>query len=161
MPRSMSKPKKKMGRPEVVIDEAQLRGLLRLKPTLRDCAAFFKCSEDTIEKECRKYGAKTFSDFRDQNMVHTRFSLIRDAIRKAEHSDTMHIFCLKNLCGWADKFAEGSMDKNGDLVDQGSNKIEIKLMNPKNLSPEDLKIEVAKHFDLPPYQGDVSEKEVS
>lgn len=95
---------KKMGRPVVEIDETQLKALCRLKPTLKDVAAFFNCSEDTIDRKCKELGAKTFADFRDQNMVHTRFSLIRTAIRKAENGDnTMLIFCLKNLCGWADK----------------------------------------------------------
>ena len=94
----------KMGRPKIEIDETQLKALCRLKPTLKDVAAFFGCSEDTIENRCKALGAATFSEFRDQNMVHTRFSLVRKAIKKAEDGDnTMLIFCLKNLCGWADK----------------------------------------------------------
>jgi len=94
-----------MGRKEKVIEEAKLRAILRMKPTLKDCAAFFEVSEDQVEKYCKIYGNCTFSEFREQNMVHTRFSIIRKAIGKAEAGDnTMLIFCLKNLCGWVDKF---------------------------------------------------------
>lgn len=99
-----------MARPQIEIDMEQLAGLLRMKPTAEDCAAFFKCSVDTIERRIKEFTTSaehpeglTFAEFRDQNMVHTRFSLIRSAIKKSEQSDTMHIFCLKNLCDWGDK----------------------------------------------------------
>jgi len=82
----------------------QLAALCRMKPTAMDCAAFFDCSQDTIEKYLRKHHDSTFAEFREKNMVHTRFSLIRKAIHKAENGDNvMLIFCLKNLCGWSDK----------------------------------------------------------
>lgn len=93
-----------MGAPKKEISEVQLRAIMRLKPTLADCAAFFECSTDTIRNRIDEYcPGLTFSQFRDQNMVHTRFSLVRTAIQKAEAGDNcMLIFCLKNLCGWAD-----------------------------------------------------------
>ena len=94
----------KMGRKRIDIDLVQLKALMRLKPTQKDTAAFFECSEDTIERIIKKNYNATFAEFRYQNMVHTRFSLIRKAISKAEAGDNiMLIFCLKNLCGWADK----------------------------------------------------------
>lgn len=93
-----------MARPKKIIDEHQLKTLMRLKPTLKDTAAFFECSEDTIEKRIKEIAKVSFTEFRDQNMVHTRFSLVRKAITKAESGDnTMLIFCLKNLCDWRDK----------------------------------------------------------
>jgi uncharacterized protein YbcV (DUF1398 family) len=93
-----------MARPRKEIEEGQLRGLCRLKPTKADVAAFFSCSEDTIENRVKELGYPSFSAFRDENMVHTRFSLIRKAISKAEAGDNvMLIFTLKNLCGWADR----------------------------------------------------------
>jgi hypothetical protein len=89
---------------KIEIDETQLKGLCRLKPRIQDVAAFFGCSHDTIERRVKELGAESFASFRDQNMVHTRFDLIRKAISKAMSGDnTMLIFCLKNLCGWADK----------------------------------------------------------
>lgn len=93
-----------MARPRLEIDQNQLESLCRLNPTLKDCAAFFKCSEDTIENRSKEFGYDSFSDLRNKNMVHTRLSLVRGAVKKAENGDnTMLIFCLKNLCGWADK----------------------------------------------------------
>lgn len=94
----------KMGRPEIEIDMNQLAVFCRHKPTLADCAAFFKCSEDTVERRIKEAFGITFADFRDQNMAYTRASLAQKAIQKAEGGDnTMLIFCLKNLCGWRDK----------------------------------------------------------
>lgn len=88
----------------IEIDMEELSALCRLKPTLKDCAAFFKCSEDTIERRIKEATGKTFAEFREQNMVFTRYDLVRRAIQKASSGDnTMLIFCLKNLCGWADK----------------------------------------------------------
>ena len=88
----------------IVIDIEELSALCRLKPTLKDCAAFFKCSEDTIERRIKEATGQTFAEFREQNMVFTRYDLVRRAIQKASSGDnTMLIFCLKNLCGWADK----------------------------------------------------------
>lgn len=96
-----------MGRPAIKIDEDQLRSLMRMKPTLKDVANFFQCSEDTIENYIKAKWGKRFSEFRDENMVFTRFNLIRTAIAKAEKGDNvMLIFCLKNLCGWRDKLPD-------------------------------------------------------
>jgi dihydroxyacetone kinase DhaKLM complex PTS-EIIA-like component DhaM len=93
--------------PRKQINFEQLKALMRLKPTQKDTAAFFECSEDTIERIIRKTCDLTFAEFREQNMVHTRFSLIRKAIQKAENGDNvMLIFCLKNLCGWKDKWEQ-------------------------------------------------------
>ena len=92
------------GSPEIIqIDMEQLEALCAMKPTLYDCARFFKCSEDTIERRIKEKHGITFAEFRDQNMVHTKYDLIRRAIQKAEHSESMHKFCLKNLADWREK----------------------------------------------------------
>ena len=64
-----------MGRPAIKIDEDQLRSIMRMKPTLKDVANFFQCSEDTIENYIKAKWGKRFSEFRDENMVFTRFNL--------------------------------------------------------------------------------------
>lgn len=100
-----------MSRPPVEIDMTQLSTLMRFKPTQADCAAFFKCSEDTIDRRIRAFTTSednpeglSFAEFREQNMVHTRMSLVQKALDKATKGDNvMLIFCLKNLCNWRDK----------------------------------------------------------
>lgn len=110
----------KMGRPKKNIDETQLRGLLRLKPTLEDTAAFFGCSVDTIEKACKRYGNVTFTEFRRQNMVHTRLNLVREAIQQAttKNNTAMLIFCLKNVCHWKDRVEETVIEDRRYLKDR-------------------------------------------
>lgn len=99
----MSAPKTGVTAPKL-IEENKIKALMRLKPTLEDTAAFFECHPRTIERYIRDTFDLTFAEFRDQNMVHTRFGLVRKAISKAESGDNvMLIFCLKNLCGWRDK----------------------------------------------------------
>lgn len=92
------------GRPRKALNQDELEALCRMNPTLADTAAFFKVSEDTIERRCKEWGYKGFADARQQNMVHTRLRLIRKAVNMAEAGNTaMMIFALKNLCGWTDK----------------------------------------------------------
>jgi len=111
-------------RPKIKIEQHQLEALCRLNPTLKDCAAYFKCSEDTIERRSKEWGYKTFADLKEQNMVYTRLGLIRSAVKKAENGDNiMLIFCLKNLCGWS--------DKREDTVNQNQN-ISIEIQDEDN-----------------------------
>jgi len=85
----------------------QLKELMRLKPTLDDCAAFFECSKRTVERFVQDTYGITYGEFRQQRMVHTRFNLVRKAIDKALKGDnTMLIFCLKNMCGWKNEPGE-------------------------------------------------------
>ena len=115
---------------KIEIDIDQLGVICRLKPTLKDCAAFFKCSEDTIERRIKEDSGLTFAEFREQNMVHTRFNLIRKAIQKAEKGDnTMLIFSLKNLCSWKDKQKE---------------EIDVVINDPNKLSRDELDREIDK-----------------
>jgi hypothetical protein len=102
-----------MARPAIVFNDTQLKEIMRFKPTLKDTAAFFECSEDTIEKYISAKWGLRFAEFREQNMVHTRFMLIRTAIQKAERGDNvMLIFCLKNLCNWRDKLPDEQFDED-------------------------------------------------
>jgi len=93
-----------MARPRIVIDDAKLKALMRLCPSLEDTAAFLECSPDTIEKYIKREHGLRFTEFRHQNAVVSRFSLIRTALKQAESGNTaMLIFCLKNLCDWRDR----------------------------------------------------------
>ena len=86
------------------IDPEQLDLLLRLKPSLTDCAGFFNCSSKAVERFIRRNYDRTFAEHRELHLSHTRNKLVREAIsRGMAGSDSMLIFALKNLCGWSDK----------------------------------------------------------
>jgi len=125
--KKQNKQPKKNGRPLKEIDIEQLAAFCRLKPSKSDCAAFFKCTERTIDRVIEKHTGLTFGAFRDQNLVYTRFELIRDAIRKAKHSDTMHIFCLKNLCDWSDKLKTENEHVIDPIESQDDETLEARL----------------------------------
>jgi hypothetical protein len=95
-----------MARPHKEIKHEQLKALMRLNPTLKDAAAFFECSEDTITRLIKaEFGGLSYAEFREQNLVHTRMTLIRNALKMAEKGNpALMIFCLKNLCQWKDKW---------------------------------------------------------
>lgn len=76
----------------------QLEALMRMKPTLEDTAHFFKCSTSTIEKVIKRNFKQTFSEFRAQNMVQTRFLVYRELINQAKAGNTaVLIFMAKKL----------------------------------------------------------------
>jgi hypothetical protein len=113
------------------IEIEKLKAFMRMKPTLEDTAAWFQVAPRTIERFIRDNFDLTFVEFRAQNMVHTRHALIRTALRKAieKEDNTMLIFCLKNMCGWADKFEHVS-----DIKAKVSNKNPLaEIINDESL----------------------------
>ena len=104
MPKKKAEPKK-MGRPEVIIDEKALIAACSYKIPLDDCAVICGCSVDSLKRYIRKNYDLTFAQFRDKYTATTRAKLITKAIKMAltDGNTAMMIFCLKNLCGWADK----------------------------------------------------------
>ena len=51
------------GRPRIEIDEDQFRKLCALQCTLEEIAAWFKCSEDAIERWCQREHDMHFADY--------------------------------------------------------------------------------------------------
>ena len=93
------------GRPQKKLDRTQLAKIMELRPTLDQTAAIFGVSQDTIERRIREWDSLSFAEFRDKNMNHTRIKLSQKALDLAlAGNTTMLIFCLKNFCGWSDKY---------------------------------------------------------
>ena len=93
-----------MARPPKMTDEKirQLKQICRLKPTLEDCAAFLDVNPSTIEKWIKRNHGISFSEFRAQNMVHTRFMIIREILEQCKKGNmTALIYASRNLCGWS------------------------------------------------------------
>lgn len=120
---------KEMGRPTIEINMEELEIFMRWNPSRSDTAAFFKVSEDTLARRIMEKTGLTFMQFREQNMVHTRRSLINEALARSSKSDTILIFCLKNLCKWGDKNElPQEDDRDLDAAEETARKIE----NPRS-----------------------------
>lgn len=138
--------KSKAGRPRLEIDKEQLEALCRLNPTLKDTAAFFKCSQATIDRYCKEFGYNDFEDCRQKNMVHTRLNVVRKALKMVEDGNpAMVIFALKNLCNWSDR-TEMMIDAN---------------LNVKVMTDYELKKLVRRYVELeaPPLERDVTDEQ--
>lgn len=100
-----------MARPVKSIANDQLTALMRMKPSLKDTAAFFGVSEDTIERHISREFEVSFAEFREAHMVECRHELIRKAYSMALGGDrAMLALCLKHMCGWLDKSETAGRD---------------------------------------------------
>lgn len=102
------------------MDWDTLNALLQSRPTLQLCADYLECSDTHIENEIKRVHKMTFSEYRESRMAFVKVKLIQQAIQMAIKGNvTMLIFCLKNLCGWADKIENKIEEKpTKELIEQ-------------------------------------------
>ena len=93
-----------MGRPAKEISAEQFESLCNLQCTLTEIAGFFKCSEDTIERWCKKTYKLNFADCYKKYSQNGKISLRRAQWRLAEKgSASMLIWLGKQWLGQTDK----------------------------------------------------------
>lgn len=89
---------------KVELNYDKLDALLQFKVTCNFCADYLQVSRDTIIRRIKQDHGMTFSEYHKLKMEHTATKLQQKAIEMAlKGNNTMMIFCLKNLAGWADK----------------------------------------------------------
>lgn len=93
----------KTGRPRIEIDKEQFEKLCFLQCTLIEIAGYFNCSEDTIEKWCKREYKKNFTDVFKQKRGVGKISLRRSQFRMAETNPTMAIWLGKQYLGQTEK----------------------------------------------------------
>ena len=78
--------------------------LLLYKSSCGMCAEWLGVHPNTIKNHIRQRFDMTFSEYAELKLTRTKVKLIQSAIEKSLRGNTiLHIFCLKNLCGWQDK----------------------------------------------------------
>lgn len=92
-----------MARPKIAIDEEQFKKLCTLQCTLSEIASFFKCSEDTIERWCRRELKMSFAEAFKIHSAGGKISLRRWQFKMAEHNVSMAIFLGKQYLGQKDQ----------------------------------------------------------
>lgn len=95
--------KKKKGRPRIEIDKPTFEKLCHMQSTLEEIAGFFECSEDTIERFCKREYGLLFSEVWKQKSAVGKISLRRHMFQQAEKNPTMAIWLSKQYLGMTDK----------------------------------------------------------
>lgn len=90
------------GRPQIEIKSDAFEKLCSLQCTLAEIASFFRCSEDTIERWCKRTYEAGFAECFKKYSAGGKISLRRAQFRLAEKSAAMAIFLGKNYLGQKD-----------------------------------------------------------
>ena len=95
------------GRPRKEINQREFEGLLAIQCSLDEVRAFFNhtlggCSEDTIERWCKRTYNKGFAEVAAEKRMLGRISLRRAQLRLAEKNAAMAIFLGKQYLGQKD-----------------------------------------------------------
>ena len=90
------------GRPRKHIDKKQFQSLCAMFCTLEEIAGFFDCSEDTVERWCKREFDANFADVYKQFSAKGKISLRRHQMKMAEKNVAMAIFLGKNYLGQKD-----------------------------------------------------------
>lgn len=116
--------KKKAGRPTIQIDQKSFEELCKMQCTELEIAGFFGCSDETLNKWCKKTYKKTFEQCFAVLRQGGKASLRRTQWKLAETSPAMAIFLGKNYLDQSDdprKYArdettEDKLDKFLDVL---------------------------------------------
>ena len=92
-----------MGRKAIKIDKQQFEDLLELQCTKEDISGFFHCSNDTIERFCRKTYGDTFLHISEDYRSIGRVSIRRSQFAMAKTNPQMAIHLGKQYLGQTDK----------------------------------------------------------
>jgi hypothetical protein len=102
-----------MARPRIDIDEDNFKKLCSLQCTLPEIASFFRCSEDTVERWCKRELKMSFAEAFKMHSAGGKISLRRWQFKMAEHSVPMAIWLGKQYLGQTEK-QEMSLSTSSD-----------------------------------------------
>ena len=94
------------GRPHKEIDKDNFISLCELQCTLEEIAGFFKVSQDTIERWCKRELKLNFAEAFKKYSAKGRISLRRAQFKLAEKNAAMAIFLGKNYLGQTDRIEQ-------------------------------------------------------
>lgn len=98
-----------MARPRIEIDFEQFRKLCGIQCTLTEIASWFKCSEDTIERWCKREYGMSFAESFKMFSADGKITLRRNQFRLSETNVSMAIWLGKQYLGQKD-YQEVTLD---------------------------------------------------
>jgi IS30 family transposase len=113
-----------IGRPRLEIDWKEFDKLCAIQCSLREIAAWFECSDKTIERKVREHSGSSFAEYFAKKRVKGLISLRHNMFQMSERNPAVAIFLAKNLLGMSDK---QEVQHSGNIGN-----------NPSDLSDEEL-----------------------
>lgn len=95
-----------MARPRKEINKEEFEKLCGIMCTKEEIAGWFKVSEDTIERFCKREYNDNFAEVYKKHSSMGRISLRRTQFKLAEKSPAMAIFLGKNYLGQKDAYEQ-------------------------------------------------------
>lgn len=110
-----------MARPRKKIDKQDFEGLLTIQCSLAEVTAFFDhklngCSEDTIERWCKRTYKKSFAEVSAIKKELGKISIRRAQFRMMEKNPTALIWASKQYLGQSDSVDLNINKSNDDTV---------------------------------------------
>lgn len=105
------------GRPKKVIEETLFESLCKIQCTETEICAVLECSEDTLNRWCKRTYKMTFAETYKNKSQHGKASLRRTQFKIAEKSAAMAIFLGKQYLGQRDepeRQTDGEIQENDD-----------------------------------------------
>ncbi len=109
----MAENRKKRGRPAVEIDKKTFQQLCHINCTLEEISGVLGCSEDTIERWCKREFKMNFADSYRVYSSNGRASIRRMQFEHMKKSPAMAIFLGKVLLGQREN---ADPEANGDVT---------------------------------------------
>ena len=104
-----------MARPQIEIKKEEFEKLCGLQCTLDEIAGWYKCSEDTVERWCKRTYNKGFADVYKIYSANGKISLRRYQFKLAEKSSAMAIWLGKQWLGQKEPERQETADDMEDL----------------------------------------------
>jgi hypothetical protein len=100
--------KKGPGRPRIELDRKQIVSLALANVSFEQALMILEATDQIISPRSfntylKREFARTWEQMRSSRLEYVKYKLVNDAVKKAlAGNDKLHIFCLKNICGWSD-----------------------------------------------------------
>lgn len=104
----------KRGRKPIEIDRKHFESLCGIQCTKEEIAGFFKCSEDTIERWCKRTYDENFAVVYKKHSQTGKISLRRNQFALAKKNASMAIFLGKQYLGQRDAVEQKTDGKSED-----------------------------------------------
>ena len=104
------------GRPQIDISKTQFENLCKLQCTKEEIASWFNCSEDTIDRWCKRTYGESFAVVFKQKRGVGKISLRRSQFRMAQKNPTMAIWLGKQYLGQRDQQDITVSDRSEDTI---------------------------------------------